>query len=384
MNTLIEAKNTPGIDMTKIIAIEKKAAAHDEPPPSENTVINKEDSTPEPVLAQTAQREMFKFHSPSDCRGFVPPDGHILIGDCHIQRGHMAFIGGAPGVGKSRAATALAIAGATKSSWFGLPVHKKFKTAILQAENGLYRLKMEFKELNDPALDEFIRISEPPTYGMAFDDPEFQKQLADWLTDFAPDLVVLDPWNAIVRDDNQRAYRAGLDAIHNAFPKGDKKPAIVIVCHTRKTNERKSGRDLLQELSGSHIIASAARCVFVMQTVSNDSKDNRVIWECTKNNDGLHGERSVWYRCNGLFKPCTDIGLSELDPPVGNRPKPISEDDMDRLFDNGSRKLKRTDAVNELQELTGKRQSSCYTALSIGGQFSGKLAESDGLLVWNP
>ena len=56
MNTLIEAKNTPGIDMTKIIAIEKKAAAHNEPPPSENTVINKENSTPEPMLAQTIQQ----------------------------------------------------------------------------------------------------------------------------------------------------------------------------------------------------------------------------------------------------------------------------------------------------------------------------------------
>ena len=56
MNTLIEAKNTPGIDMSKTVSIEKKAAAHNEPPPSENTVINKENSTPEPMLAQTIQQ----------------------------------------------------------------------------------------------------------------------------------------------------------------------------------------------------------------------------------------------------------------------------------------------------------------------------------------
>ena len=56
MNTLIEAKNSPGIDMSKTLSIEKKAAAHDEPPPSENTVINKEKSTPEPVLAQATPR----------------------------------------------------------------------------------------------------------------------------------------------------------------------------------------------------------------------------------------------------------------------------------------------------------------------------------------
>ena len=42
--------------MSKTLSIEKKAAAHNEPPPSENTVINKEESTPEPVLAQATPR----------------------------------------------------------------------------------------------------------------------------------------------------------------------------------------------------------------------------------------------------------------------------------------------------------------------------------------
>ena len=60
-----------------------------------------------------------------------------LVGDQHITRGSIFIIGGAPGVGKSRAAVALAEAGATSHDWFGLKVHSRFKTLIVQNENGL-------------------------------------------------------------------------------------------------------------------------------------------------------------------------------------------------------------------------------------------------------
>ena len=56
MNQIIELKNTPGIDMAKIDAIEKKAAAHNEPPPSEITVIQNNDTRPKSTFAQTTER----------------------------------------------------------------------------------------------------------------------------------------------------------------------------------------------------------------------------------------------------------------------------------------------------------------------------------------
>src|SRR5205823_4103769 len=55
------------------------------------------------------------FLSPSEIRAYQPPPGYCLIGDNHIQRGLPFVIGGAPGVGKSRAASRLAICGATRA-----------------------------------------------------------------------------------------------------------------------------------------------------------------------------------------------------------------------------------------------------------------------------
>src|SRR5262249_23037482 len=54
-------------------------------------------------------RQMVSFLSPSQIKAFQLPPGHCLIGDNHIQLGAPFVIGGAPGVGKSRALTRLAI-----------------------------------------------------------------------------------------------------------------------------------------------------------------------------------------------------------------------------------------------------------------------------------
>jgi len=87
-----------------------------------------------------AEKKVFvEFLRPSELRDYQPPQGIVLVGDNHITRGSVFVIGGAPGVGKSRAAVALAEAGATGQEWFGLPIHCKFRTLIVQNENGRYR-----------------------------------------------------------------------------------------------------------------------------------------------------------------------------------------------------------------------------------------------------
>jgi hypothetical protein len=44
--------------------------------------------------------------SPSQLADYQPPPGVVLVGDNHLVRGSVFVIGGAPGVGKSRAAVA--------------------------------------------------------------------------------------------------------------------------------------------------------------------------------------------------------------------------------------------------------------------------------------
>lgn len=156
--------------------------------------------------AARAPRQMIEFLSPSQIGAFELPEGHCLVGDNHVQLGAPFVIGGAPGVGKSRAATKLAICGATGGEFFGMSVHRQFRTMILQCENGRVRLKSEYERALAP-LDEFIRVSPPPPFGFAFDDAEFLSQLQRAVAEFQPDVFLLDPWNRLARDEKSKDYR---------------------------------------------------------------------------------------------------------------------------------------------------------------------------------
>ena len=58
-------------------------------------------------------KPMIGFYSPNELWDFTIPEGVKLMGDYHLERGNITVLGGPPGIGKSRAITALAVAGAT-------------------------------------------------------------------------------------------------------------------------------------------------------------------------------------------------------------------------------------------------------------------------------
>jgi len=198
---------------------------------------------------------LIEFRSPLELKNFVPPPGIVLIGDCHVVKGSVFVVGGAPGVGKSRASVALAEAGATGHEWFGLAVHRKFKTMVVQTENGEFRLAREFGELDCDALENFVRVCPPPPYGLCFARKGFREQLAAAVGNFAPDVLLYDPWNAAAREQDSREYLDTFDALRSVLPFGDAAPALGIVAHTRKPkhDERASGRALLNLLAGSYV-----------------------------------------------------------------------------------------------------------------------------------
>src|SRR5271166_2883934 len=213
--------------------------------------------------ANQAQTPLIEFLSPSQIKSYVPPPGTLLVGDNHIVRGGIFVIGGPPGVGKSRAAVALAEAGATQLDWLGCKVHCNFKTLIIQNENGRFRLKMEFEDLDHQLLDRYLRICPPPPLGLRFDKLAFRDQVKAYIDTWQPGVVILDPWNAVAKDDKQKDYRETFDLVREVIPAGDDAPALGIVPHTRKPlpNERTSGRALLNLLAGSHILASIPRAI---------------------------------------------------------------------------------------------------------------------------
>ena len=336
--------------------------------------------------ADTHVREWLKLYSPSECRAFQPPPGFILVGDCHLVRGSVVVIGGQPGIGKSRAGTALAVAGASGDPWFGLKVHQRFRTIIIQAENGRYRLKTEFGDIPGETLDEYVRVSDCPPYGLPFDDEAFRAFTTELIADFQPDVIVLDPWNRIACDDKIKDAREAFENIKAVLPKGDAAPCVVIIAHTRKPQKDggKTGRALLHELSGSHALGSVPRAVFHLQAASDDPVDDRVIWTPCKNNDGDAGPRSAWHRRNGLFAPCEDFDWENFDAPTTEHTPAITKTALDTLFENGKRRLAKKSAVTELMALADVTKTPAYTALSLTGKFRDHLREESGLLVWTP
>jgi hypothetical protein len=328
-------------------------------------------------------RPLIEFRSPSQLKSFIPPPGMVLVGDCHIVRGSVFVIGGAPGVGKSRAGVALAEAGATGFDWFGLTVHRKFKTLIIQNENGEFRLSKEFADLDCEKLDPWVRVCPPPPFGLCFDREEFRAVLARAIGEFQPDVILLDPWNAAARDDKAKDYLEAFELIRCVIPAGDQAPALGIVAHTRKpkSDERASGRALLNLLAGSYVLGSVPRSVFVMQAASDDSEDRRVVWTCCKNNDGDLGARSAWERANGLFGPVPDFDWDEFDNPNKDNRVTITEKLMEGVFERGAKHLTRPEARDALIELSAGR-SAAYEALKLEGRFGSHLSESNGVLSW--
>lgn len=260
----------------------------------------------EAAAGKKPSRPWLEVWKPSDFLNYDPPHDFILVGDCHLTRGGISVLGGWPGVGKSRAALGLAIAGATGKPWMGLNVHTRFRTLIIQIENGQWRLKNELAEaLPKSGLDDWIRITPPPARGLAFQEAAFRKCVAEVIADFKPALVIIDPWNRVAEGDKQGDYKEALESILDCLPADpSEKPAVLIIHHMRKKGSeatRKQGRDLLHELAGSYQIGSAARCVFVLEPASNDTSDPTVVLTCCKNNDGKEGAPSAWIRQNGLF-----------------------------------------------------------------------------------
>ena len=316
--------------------------------------------TPDQSNPVEPNEPLIEFKSPLELKNFVPPPGIILVGDCHITKGTVYVEAGPPGVGKSFASVALGIAGATKAEWFGLPVHRPFKTMIIQTENGQFRLFRQFSELDCELLENYMRICPPPPFGLCFRREDFRKQLSDAVQEFAPDVVIVDPWNAVAREQDSKEYLDTFDALKSVLPRGDDAPALGIVAHTRKpkSDERYSGRALLNLLAGSYVLGSVPRTVFIMQAATDDVNDNRVVWTCCKNNDGELGDRSAWERRNGLFAPVEFFDWDAFDHPP--KEKRGLKPEMLREFLMRGREYDKSQIVSIITKETGRGKTVAY------------------------
>jgi hypothetical protein len=252
---------------------------------------------------------------------------------------------------------------------------------ILQTENGRFRLQQGFSALKGYDLEDWIRVSEPPPFGLLLSNPQFQADIRAALRSFRPDCVILDPWNAAAKDDKQRDYTETFDAIRAVLPTGDDRPALGIVAHTRKPqlNEKRTGGTCLQHLlAGSYILSSVPRCIFLVIPGSEDDTDNSVVWFNPKNNNGQKVGRSAWQRTEAGFIQATDFDWREFDKAPDKR-KTVTLDNIREVFD-GLQSLELKEAARRLATITGIAYRSAYNALSPRGRFSANLKRKGGRL----
>ena len=296
------------------------------------------------------------------------------------------ILAGAAGAGKSRALTWLALCGAMGTPWFGMQTHRKFKTMILQAENDEVRLQEELRgagvRLED--IQDYLRISRIPRFGMDLSDPVLQEQLRRDIAEFQPDVFTIDPWNRCVPDSLQKDYRTAIDGLYAILPDSlENQPCLVIGSHTRKPreNEKANGRELLNLVSGSLILGSAARSSIFLQSATSDASDKRVVATVAKCNNGLMPSSSAWERANGPFTELPDFDFEEWQQSTGaNRAgghnEKVTKAHLLTLFDHGTRTLTRKEAVAKLMELSGGGEKACYAALNAKGRFAQLLERS--------
>jgi len=323
------------------------------------------------------KKKFLSFYKPSELAAYKVPDDVPLIGDLHVFKGSIGVFGGAPGVGKSFALSQLAISGATGMPWFGLPVHRKFKTMILQAENGMVRLASEYQaHCATAGLDEWVRVSSDVDL-FAFEDEDFCAEFRAEIVAFAPDVIVLDPWNRCTKDTFEKDFRAAFDAIIACLPVGDKRPALMIVAHTRKPRmgEKVNGRGLLNLLSGSLVLGSIPRAAFFLQAASDDPERNEFVFSCGKNNNGQLGKATAWKREGVKFTgPLENFDWDAFNngSTGGGKNTKIVEHHLEEIFDHGRVWLAKAAAAKALQALTGAGHSAIYAALDTSnkGRFA--------------
>ena len=240
--------------------------------------------------------------------------------------------------------------------------------------------------LNCEPLEDWIRVSEPPPFGLTLSNSEFQQDIGAALQAFKPDCVILDPWSAAAKDDKQRDYCETFNALRDLLPTGRDKPALGIVAHTRKpqlNEKRTGGTGLMHLLAGSYVLTSVPRSIFIMVRGTEDETDNSVVWFNPKNSNGENAPRSAWHRTGSGFTPAPDFEWAEFDKAPNER-KTVRLEHLSEVFEGGDKHLELNDAKHALAALVGITEGAAYNALKPGGKWAAHLSREEKIITFKP
>lgn len=338
-------------------------------------------------------RARLKVWRPAEILAHVPNPNCQLVGDNEIFTGYegITVVAGPGSSGKSLAVLALALAGARgEGLWMGRKVHRKFKTLMIQAENGARRLKEDIGLLcrNHPELRDEIHssifITDPPEGGLPFHHPDFRSAVRRACEEFKPDLVVVDPWSQVASEDGQKEVVEKLTEIRSCFPGGDECPALLIIAHTKKprADEVRKGRALVHTIMGSAALPNTARCVYMLLPWTEEPEDTRIYWACVKLNDGEMYPATVWFRKRGtFFDHDSKTDARDWGKEGDDERRAITESQLRDCFEK-SPTLKKGALVKALSRVSGASEPTCYRAVDEDGYLRGLLIRDSASQGW--
>lgn len=203
------------------------------------------------------------------------------------------------------------------------------------------------------------------------------------------DLLIVDHLADVAQGEGKEDYQTAIEAIWESLPAGEDRPAVCIIPHPRKLRggefwRPKTGRELLSELSGSFVIGAKARSVFILQPVTMDLADDRVVFDCAKaNNNQAPKPMTCWRRRHGRFEPVTGFDFdSWLYPPDEGRNVTVSDQErvLREALANG-RRVKQSRLAEEVGVKLGKSLSSVHRWILRLKELE-QIKEEEGLLLW--
>ncbi len=355
-----------------------RLSANDTDPQSFTLGLQADLETAARLAGNKTDKPQLKVWRCSDLLKYEPPEDYKLVGDHEIVKGYegVTVLAGPGSSGKSLCTATLALAGARGDGlWMGRKVHRKFRTLILQAENGVSRLQKEVRAMAEmhPELeiDDHIFFSEPPEGGLPFHRGEFRAAVRDDIARLKPDLIILDPWSQVASEDAAKEVVDKLAEIRSCFPPGDDCPGLLIVAHTKKPRPEdvRRGRGLVYMVSGSIALPNTARCVYVLLPWCDDPEDSRVYWCCPKLNNGQMYPASVWQRRFGTFFAHDDkTNPKDFGREEGEEKHKLTEEHIRTAFE-GTPQIRSGDLVKKLKRMTGCSEATAWRAIGEDGHL---------------
>jgi hypothetical protein len=241
----------------------------------------------------------FPLWTSADFDTYQPPADCDILGQAILRQGSLSLLMGQPGLGKSTASFALAVANVRGDRDFaGIPLcQNPRRWLFIGNENGPDRWKAHFgaaaqtmnqaerKGLRSQIAVAALFDGEASDLSM----PDNENRLEATVRAAQADVVVLDPWTEIVPNEiDSTVVRAAIGSLRRAIRRANHRAATLVVCHA------KAGREMVADSlgnfgagnaqRGNRMLYSSARSALLM--VPHDEDGTDLVLSLAKCNDG--------------------------------------------------------------------------------------------------